>query len=75
MFKVGDKVVPKLDSWKEIQASYKKYYKVDLPEDPFVLVVYKTPSGECCCQSLQKINEICGYLYVTIHQDNLLKAP
>ncbi len=74
MFKVGDRVIPKIDSWKVIKLAYAECKSI-LPEDPQVFIVmgiYQYPDDNvkrynCNCAS-QGISAIMLY-------EHLLKAP
>jgi hypothetical protein len=74
MFKVGDRVIPKLDIWKYIKSEYAKCGTTDLPEDPpefTVMEILKYQNGtfkyRCNCR-------LCG-INVVIPPEHLLKAP
>lgn len=70
MFKVGDRVVPKLDFWKPIVGMYKQL-NVNVPDDPPVLTITYVYTIDGC--SFYK------FMYegygLTIAHENVLKAP
>lgn len=70
MFKVNDRIVPKLDTWKPIIGMY-ACFNVNVPDDPPVLTInYISPKDGL-------VFYICSYkgFQISFEHKNVLKAP
>lgn len=74
MFKVGDRIVPKLDAWNKLRTSYTNC-GLNLPKEPPIFRVLSfDKDGTCFCVNDlgDKLGDTFGS---TFNLEDLLKAP